>query len=363
MKIRTFFLIFLSLALAGCSSDDSSGTTETCEKPTALTATNITANTADLGWTEMGSATTWDIELGAAGFTPTGEPTEANVSNPFSLTGLNAETTYEFYVRANCGNDTSDWTGPQQFTTASITGQKDYFPLAEGNSWNYSNERTGGGLPTEESQETMTAGPANEQNGMMYYPMNTDNTTNGGFVTSIFSNGELHHDGAQVMYDGSILIEIQQLQMDPVEITIDNAAILSETAANGTVLFSFEGSEIQNLNIGVMVPVTIEYSVTTTNVEFIENYTAPNGEVYTDVLRADLVVSASASAEYMGMPITILSEQDVFTTANYYANEIGMVYSEVVNNLEFEDLSALGFPTLPDIHIESNQELTAYNLF
>ncbi|HET8838098.1 MAG TPA: hypothetical protein VFM82_03800 [Flavobacteriaceae bacterium] len=363
MKIKTILLICLGVAFAGCSSDDSSGTTETCEKPTALTATNITGMTADLGWTEMGSATTWDIEIGSAGFTPTGEPTHANVSNPFSMTGLGAEITYEFYVRANCGNDVSDWAGPQQFTTASLAGQKNYFPLEEGNSWSYSNEKTGGGLPTEESEETMTAGPANEQNGMMYYPMETDNPSNSGFVTSIFSNGELHHDGAQTMYDGVIIISFDQLQMDPVEITMENAAILSETATAGSQLFSFQGSEIQTLNIGVMVPVTINYSVTTTNVEFIENYTTPDGEVYSDVLRADLVVSASASAEYMGTTIMVINEQDAFTSANYYANEIGLVYSEVVNNLEFEDLSSFGLPTIPDIHIESNQELTAYSLF
>src|SRR5690606_27678982 len=90
-----------------------------CPQPSALAATNITATTADLGWTENGTATTWDIEWGAAGFTPTRTPNiVGTTTNPHNLTGLTAQTTYEFYVRSICGtNDTSAWSGPYVFTT------------------------------------------------------------------------------------------------------------------------------------------------------------------------------------------------------------------------------------------------------
>lgn len=93
----------------------------TCIAPTALTAANLTAHSADLGWTENGSATTWQIEYKAsADFTPgTGvaESIEAS-SNPFSLTGLETSTTYYWYVKAKCGtDDDSYWVGPGIFTT------------------------------------------------------------------------------------------------------------------------------------------------------------------------------------------------------------------------------------------------------
>ena len=89
-----------------------------CLAPSALTATNITATTADLGWTENGSATVWDIEWGAAGFTPTGTPNiVGTTTNPHNLTGLTAQTPYEFYVRADCGVTESAWSGPFSFTT------------------------------------------------------------------------------------------------------------------------------------------------------------------------------------------------------------------------------------------------------
>jgi hypothetical protein len=91
-----------------------------CPDPTVLTATNILATAADLGWTENGTATTWDIEWGTAGFVPTGTPTIAGTTtNPHNLTGLTSATSYDFYVRADCGGSgTSTWVGPMNFTTS-----------------------------------------------------------------------------------------------------------------------------------------------------------------------------------------------------------------------------------------------------
>jgi len=90
-----------------------------CSAPSALTATNITSSSADLAWTENGTATVWDIEYGVAPYTPTGTPTMAGVTNPYNYSGLTANTAYEFYVRADCGgtNGTSAWAGPYSFFT------------------------------------------------------------------------------------------------------------------------------------------------------------------------------------------------------------------------------------------------------
>lgn len=91
----------------------------TCPDPTALTAINIDGVSADLNWTENGTATTWDIEWDTTGFTPsTGNMIIGTTTNPHNLTGLTPETSYEFYVRAYCGvGDSSSWVGPYSFTT------------------------------------------------------------------------------------------------------------------------------------------------------------------------------------------------------------------------------------------------------
>ena len=93
-----------------------------CPIPTTLTAANITTTTADLSWTEMGSATLWDIEIGPAGFTPTGNMTYYGITNPFTVTNLSPATTYDWYVHADCGGGlTSQCEGPHTFTTACIS--------------------------------------------------------------------------------------------------------------------------------------------------------------------------------------------------------------------------------------------------
>ena len=89
-----------------------------CPKPTYLSASNITAHSADVSWTENGSATTWNIEYGPAGFTQGQGTTVAVTNNPYTLTGLTSATNYDFYVQADCGGgDTSMWEGPYTFTT------------------------------------------------------------------------------------------------------------------------------------------------------------------------------------------------------------------------------------------------------
>jgi len=92
--------------------------TPPCNAPTSLTASNITSNSAELGWTNNSIATAWDVEYDISGFTPTGVPTLTSVLNPHEITNLTANTSYDFYVRSSCGvNNFSSWAGPFTFNT------------------------------------------------------------------------------------------------------------------------------------------------------------------------------------------------------------------------------------------------------
>lgn len=88
-----------------------------CPRPTNFAVNSIGSNQVVLGWTS-GGASNWQVEYGSPGFTP-GSGTQVNASsNPFTLTGLSANTAYDFYVRDSCGlGDVSTWTGPLSFTT------------------------------------------------------------------------------------------------------------------------------------------------------------------------------------------------------------------------------------------------------
>ncbi|MDP5101352.1 MAG: choice-of-anchor J domain-containing protein [Nonlabens sp.] len=89
------------------SSADFSGTAScpTCPAVTNALATTVTANSASIGWTQVGNETEWVIEFGVAPYTQgSGGVVINNVTtNPFTVTGLAANTTYDFCVRSVCG--------------------------------------------------------------------------------------------------------------------------------------------------------------------------------------------------------------------------------------------------------------------
>ena len=95
---------------------------ETCEAPTNVTASNITNNSADLSWTQQGDVTSWDVNYRVAGITDWN--TSNTTTNPYTLTGLNENTSYEVQVIANCTNGlTSD---PSAIITLTTVGINDY---------------------------------------------------------------------------------------------------------------------------------------------------------------------------------------------------------------------------------------------
>jgi len=89
-----------------------------CPLPSNLEATNITLTEADLSWVDNAGASQWEVEWGAEGFVLGNGTNSTETTTNLSLTGLTDGTTYEFYVRADCGGDFSDWEGPIAFSTA-----------------------------------------------------------------------------------------------------------------------------------------------------------------------------------------------------------------------------------------------------
>jgi hypothetical protein len=102
--------------------------TTPCAVPTGLTATAITAATADLGWQTAGtppSGTTYTLQYGPQGFVlGTGTIISGVTSPSFQLTGLQAGTAYCFYVRQDCPGSTGSgaYAGPVCFTTTAASG-------------------------------------------------------------------------------------------------------------------------------------------------------------------------------------------------------------------------------------------------
>jgi len=106
-SVRGARQFFLANMTTGCSG-----------APSALTATNILPGSAQLGWSS--SAVLWSIQYGPGGFVlGSGTVVPAVSSNPYTLTKLQPNTTYSYYVKDTClFAGSSSWVGPYTFTTA-----------------------------------------------------------------------------------------------------------------------------------------------------------------------------------------------------------------------------------------------------
>ena len=93
-----------------------------CAKPSSFAVTDVDEYSVTLQWTEVGTASVWEIEYGPVGFTTGSGTTVTASTNPFTIGGLTPATTYEFQVRADCGGATSDW-------TSRITASTNCLPL------------------------------------------------------------------------------------------------------------------------------------------------------------------------------------------------------------------------------------------
>ena len=90
-----------------------------CLKPTELAVVDgsLTANSAEISWTENNSKSDWTIQYKKASATEW--ITIDADANPFTLSNLESNTTYNLQVATVCGDeDISEYTKPISFTTA-----------------------------------------------------------------------------------------------------------------------------------------------------------------------------------------------------------------------------------------------------
>lgn len=91
-----------------------------CGLPTGLNTTSITTSSATLNWSSVSGATSYNVQyrnVGNLTWTPT---TSSTNSKPVS--GLTANTQYEFQVQAVCSSGSSAFTASSNFTTLSNGG-------------------------------------------------------------------------------------------------------------------------------------------------------------------------------------------------------------------------------------------------
>jgi hypothetical protein len=81
-----------------------------CPAVTDVSTTSTSANSFAVGYTSPVSNV--DIQYGAVGFTIGSGTTVTSTASPRVISGLPINSTYDYYVRANCGASQGQWAGP-----------------------------------------------------------------------------------------------------------------------------------------------------------------------------------------------------------------------------------------------------------
>ncbi|WP_395091240.1 GEVED domain-containing protein [Vaginella massiliensis] len=82
-----------------------------CMPPVDIKLNKIFTDRAEISWTDKNGSTTWSVLYGPSGFNP---ETEGNVetstsASSFVIDNLEANTAYDVYVKANCGDGASEY--------------------------------------------------------------------------------------------------------------------------------------------------------------------------------------------------------------------------------------------------------------
>ncbi|MFT5337335.1 MAG: hypothetical protein ACI9YL_001337 [Luteibaculaceae bacterium] len=125
---------------ANCGSDVSAYSAEVsastdaiapCDTPTGLAASNVTTNAADVSWSAVSGAVSYEVQFRASGASWS---TSAQSGTSFNLGGLSANSSYDLRVRTLCSESNSSYSGVVSFTTAEETGPPSGYCNSQGNS-------------------------------------------------------------------------------------------------------------------------------------------------------------------------------------------------------------------------------------
>jgi len=203
-----------------------------------------------------------------------------------------------------------------------------YLPLTTGNYWTYDVETVDMNQQTTNERDSLYVSGDILFSGISHKKMQTL-ALPFGFYSSTLRNNGLRKDGNSVKMSG---IGSYDLGLGtPIDLTINDFVILKKGAALNEQLSSIDGVFSQTIS---GYPLDFTYNLKSVNVSELPTFTSPNGDVYTDVIKSKLVLNLTVSTTQLlgGIPITItiLPQQDVATSYQYYAKNIGMVHTNTI---------------------------------
>ena len=239
----------------------------------------------------------------------------------------------------------------------SSQNNNDYFPLVIDNSWDYKSV-TSNGEESQNNDQTMTITNEEMVNDTLFFDATSDENNTNLTTTGILSSGRLFKEAGKFQIKGQFSELVNGL---PAGISLPiNASVIpiyDKNASSTAELFAETGSFLQDFN---GLDLTVDFTLSSQNIGT-ANTMDVNGTTYDDILSSSVTLTMQINAAPSDLPVTItvLDQQEVLTATHHFANEEGMIKSEITTSFDFEELPNVD---LPDVSSNTVQELESSNV-
>ncbi|OUR92694.1 hypothetical protein A9Q87_06555 [Flavobacteriales bacterium 34_180_T64] len=239
-------------------------------------------------------------------------------------------------LTTSCSSDDSTTGGNDDPTGEIIEDPTMYFPLSVNSFWTYNNMAEQ--VPT---TDLLSVTGTENLNSLTYTNLDAELPVNA-FMTTLLSQNLIRTTDTQLVMNGELAAQLAE-GFPEITIPLDDF-ILYNTNANATDQLDVVSGQVEQLIEGFLV--VIDYEIRSVQGINLTNYSVA-GQSFEDVLTSQIIVNLAVATQVeitpnINITVPILTSQDVLDVTNYYAANVGLIYSEVLIDYELEDLSSAG---------------------
>lgn len=231
-------------------------------------------------------------------------------------------------------------------------GTNDFLPQDQGNYWVYdvnSDEFSG--------RDSLYVSGTTTSQGNTYYTYLTSEVPNG-FYSGLMTSGQSRVSDSKIFMTGEINIgDVLGDFIEVPSVELVDFVIFDGGASQGATLDSESGSFTIPYN---GFDILVEYTLSAKAGQKYPNYTVSNGDSYENVQSVTIAVSAKISTSVFGFPVTILSSQDVISSTQYYANNVGVVFVNTDFQYQMNAVPGFELPIPQNFQSNTTEVLDSY---
>ncbi len=236
-----------------------------------------------------------------------------------------------------------------------------YMPLNNSNYWDYDVQGVNpGAVNTPMGVDHLFIANDTLISGSTFKKLKTTATPNGFFSNTLRNNG-VKISGSSLIVTGTFNLSFPGLAT-PIQINLDNFSFFKENATTNTEISSTTGTLHQTITAsGSTYPLDIDYTLKSIAQETLPSYLS-NGITYPNVKKNRLILNLKITTTSSGITATLLSDQPVLTLNEYFAKNLGNVYTNTYFHYDINASVATSFGIPASLTQTQEEFLTTYHL-